>query len=169
GASFGAEVAVGLIEPARGAVAIDDLPSRGLHAVGPATAAAQDDVVVEFQAREGGREDGQRPTVVRPQRPQPVHSEWLHVCRRERREGQTRLVQRRVQRCSGERLEHGQDHAFGAAALGEVIVDQGESHWILRAGKRWWALRSVIANPTAVEGTFPWFTLAGEDFTFRYA
>jgi hypothetical protein len=122
-----AEVLLPLREPPRDRVAVDDLRRGGAHAVGPAAGAAHDHVGVDVHGRERGREERERGPVVLAEERHPVEGAGAHVDVAELGIGHVGRVERRVERCVGERARELERDALGAAELGEVVVHEGDA------------------------------------------
>jgi hypothetical protein len=122
----GRQIGAALIEPARGRVAVDDLLSLDGSRVCPAARAAEHNVCRDLQAREGRRQEWQRQPVMPAQRPNSVERRHPNVGVAKRREGVIGLIHRGVERRIGKSAQHRQNDTLGSAALGQVVVDDGD-------------------------------------------
>ena len=109
-------------------MAVDDLSAFDLRTVRPAARAADDDVGLDPQARERGREERQRQRggVVRSGATRLIGSVRTSSVG-ELGKRPVWLVERRVHRRIRERPRQRQHDALGAAALGQVVVNKRRS------------------------------------------
>ena len=157
-----AEVAVRLVEPAGGRVAVDDLAPGHARAVRPAARTADDDVGVDAHRRERGREERQREPVVAAQRREPVERP---AARRRANPGNVSAARRA--RCGAAAREGPRERehdALGAAALRQVVVDErdhtAKALRISSTGEdkpgpylpRFCVLRATRVRPTGIDG-----------------
>ncbi len=123
-----AEVAVGLVKPARRRVAVHDLPTLDARPVRPAARAADDDVGLDPQAGERRGEERQGGAMVAPERTHTVDRQRSHLDRPELGERALRVVERGEERGPREGAGEREDDALGTAPLGQVVVDERHRH-----------------------------------------
>jgi len=105
-------------------VAVHDLAAARADAVRPAARTANDDVGVDARTPEGERQEWERQPVTPPKQRRAVEPERAHVAVTELRESRGRVVERRVYGCVRKCAAERKDDALGAAALGQVVVDE---------------------------------------------
>src|SRR5437660_1671171 len=107
-------------------MAVDNLASLDTRPVCPTARAANDDVRVDPQPRECGRKQRKGKTVAPPERREPVQRQRAHLLGRELGKRRAGLVQRRVQRGSGEGTWQRKSAAIRERLLQEFAVEPAE-------------------------------------------
>ncbi len=116
------QVIVDLVKPARGVVDVEEPTTASRDAVRPARCAAEDEVGIDAHRGEDRGIERECEAVLAAQQRRTLEHARRHVMGPEFGKGRPGLIERGHDRRLRKRASHGEHHALGAAALGEVVV-----------------------------------------------
>ncbi len=145
-----AEVTIGLVQPSRGCMAVDHLPTVRSRTVGPATRTTNEDVGINPQGGKGWREYGKGQSMLVAE--ERDHVEWRgpDIEASELRECAGRPVEGCMDGCLRKCLRQAQDDPLCAAALSEIVVSDSD-----RGTPRSSTIISTHRTPAPSPSVFP--------------